>query len=325
MYGYEIFHEKLMNTLIDNVRNNSNAAAYIFEGAKGLLKHNAALLFAKALVCNNTSSAPCCECSSCIEAQALSHPDIVMVEKEKDKSTLGVGPIRAMITEALIKPFYNKHKVFIINEGDLLTPAAQNAFLKIIEEPPSYAVFIIVCTDSQMLLQTVRSRAVTITFPPVSDEIVKNYIEKNYPEEPRLDFLVKYCAGIPKAADDIISREDFEQLRDETLSLVPKLLSKNKLYAFDVADYFDKNKAIASELYDMILLYLRDALITAMGQPQKIINADKRDKIDILASKYPTALLTSAIDEIILAKKMTDKYIKASATALHAALKTAIS
>ncbi|MEE0409809.1 MAG: hypothetical protein UD759_03415, partial [Clostridia bacterium] len=122
MYGYNVFHKKLMMTLIESVRRNENANTYIFEGAEGLKKHEAALLFAKSLVCTSTDTAPCCDCPACHEAQGLSHPDIVFVEREKDKATLGVEPIRDMITECLIKPFYNRHKVFIINEGDLLTP-----------------------------------------------------------------------------------------------------------------------------------------------------------------------------------------------------------
>ncbi|MCH5211989.1 MAG: hypothetical protein J1G06_03160 [Oscillospiraceae bacterium] len=322
MYGYDIFHDDIMNTLIGNQRNGTNANTYIFEGVKGLRTYEAALLFAKSLVCNNPASAPCCSCSSCTEAQAGVHPDIIHVNREKDRASLGVNPIRAMITECMIKPFFDHHKVFIIKEGDLLTTEAQNAFLKIIEEPPEYAVFIIICTNSEILLETVRSRSITVSFPPVSDAAVRRYIENKYPDEPRIDFLVKYCSGIPEAADDVILREDFEVLRDEVLSLVPKILSQKKIYAFDVADYFEKNKTIAGELYDMLLMYLRDALITCMGTPDKIVNTDKSDKINILASTYTSELISCAIDEIIAARQMLDRYVKVSATALHAALKT---
>lgn len=322
MYGYEIFHENIMNTLIENARRGLNANTYIFEGAKGLGKHEAARLFANALVCDDAELAPCGVCKSCVETRAGTHPDIVVVKKENDRATLGVKPIRAMITECLIKPFYLRHKVFIIDEGDLLTAEAQNAFLKIIEEPPEYAVFIIVCSDAELLLQTVRSRAVRIAFPPVSDKVVRGYIERHYPEEPRIDFLVKYCAGIPKAADNIIENEDFERLREDALSLVPKLLSKNKLHAFDAAEYFDKNKENASELCDMLLLYLRDALVTASGMPSKTVNTDKSDKINILAERYPPRLLCRAIDELITAKKMINRYVKVSAAVLRAGLLT---
>ena len=321
MYGYDIFHEKLMTTLINSVRENSNANTYIFEGPKGLKKHDAAQLFAKALVCSDVNNAPCCRCSACHEAQSGSHPDIVFVNCPKDKATIGVEPIRDMITECLIKPFYNRHKVFIINDGDALTPQAQNAFLKIIEEPPRYAVFIIVCSNSSVLLETVRSRAVTITFNPVSDETVRSYIEKKYPNEPRIDFLVKYSMGIPGYVDTLINREDFDTLRDEALTLIPRLLSKNKTHAFEVSAYIDSHKDNASEIYDMMLMYLRDAIIYASGESENIINTDKLEKIHLLASNYPMRILVLASDEIMLAKKMLERYVKASATALHAALK----
>ncbi len=324
MYGYEIFHDELLNTLIGNVRNGTNANTYIFEGSSGLHKYTAAKLFAHSLVCENVHSSPCGECHGCIEASADSHPDIITVEKDKDKTVVSVDVIRDMINECMIRPFQSKHKVFIIKDGDLLNPQAQNAFLKIIEEPPEYAIFIIICTNSEQLLQTVRSRSVTVTFPPVNDNIVRKYIENKYPDETRIDFLVKYCSGIPTAADDIINREDFEQLREDALSLVPKILSSNKTHAFAVSDYFDANKDIAVEIYDMILTYLRDALVVSMGKPDAIINADKSDKINKLVTAYTPALITCGIDNVITAKKMLDRHVKTSATALYTALKTKI-
>ncbi|MBR0366407.1 MAG: hypothetical protein IJH94_06375 [Clostridia bacterium] len=174
MLGYDIFHENILKRLIENVKHDNNAASYIFEGPRGLHKFDAALLFAKALVCENTSVAPCCSCLACREAQSQNHPDIILVKPEKDKKTIGVGPIRALISECGAKPFSEKHKVFIIKDGDILTPEAQNALLKVLEEPPEYAVFIIVCPDAEMLLETVRSRSVTITVPPVGADVAKH-------------------------------------------------------------------------------------------------------------------------------------------------------
>lgn len=324
MYGFSIFHKDLLNTLINNVRNGRNANTYIFEGQPGLCKHEAAELFAKSLVCDNRENAPCGECLSCLETDEGHHPDIIHILKEKDRATLGINPIRNMITECLVTPFYNASKVFIIDDGDLLTPEAQNAFLKVIEEPPEYAVFIIVCTDAQILLQTVRSRAVTITFTPVDNEVVRNYIETNYPDETRIDFLVRYCAGIPKAADKVIESEGFEKMREEVLSLVPKLLSSNKVYAYDISAYVDENKEKATQILDLMLMYLRDSLVTAMGGYEKTVNNDKSDKINMIAAKYSPELIAKGIDELIEAKKMVSRYIKPSAAVLHAALKTMV-
>lgn len=321
MYGYKVFHTEIMKNLINAVRKGMSANAYIFYGQRGLGRHEAAKLFASALVCDRQSAAPCGECRSCIESKAGTNPDIIYVQREKDKASFGIGPIRAMIADCQKTPFYAKRKVYIIDEGDLLTAEAQNAFLKSLEEPPEYAVFIIICEQAENLLETVRSRSVKIAFPPVSDSVVRGYIEEKYPDESRLDFIVKYCAGIPGAADEIIAREDFEQLREETLSLVPKLLTKNKVHAYKIAEYVDKHKDNAQEICDMLLLYLRDALITCMGSGRRIINTDKSDKINILASTYSSQLIAKAADEILFAKKMLQKYIKPSAAVLHAALK----
>ena len=321
MYGYNIFHEDIINNLIENIRDGKCANAYIFEGEKGLAKHEAARLFAHALVCDDEKHAPCCECRSCIESKAGTNPDIITVGKEKDKTTIGVEGIRNMLTDAMNKPFYARRKVYILEDGGIITPQAQNAFLKMFEEPPEYLVFIIVCEHEEQLLETIRSRAVRVKFQRVSDDIVRNYIENKYPDETRVDFLVKYCSGLPYAADEIIAREDFETMREEVLSLVPKLLSKNKIHAFEAAEYFEKNKDTADEAYDMILMYLRDALVTSMGSPENVVNSDKRDKINILASSYTPQKLMKAADEIVFAKKMIERHIKAAATALHAGLK----
>ena len=136
----------------------------------------------------------------------------------------------------------------------------------------------------------------------------------------QVEFLVKYCAGIPKSADLIISDNDFDTMREEVLNLIPRLLSKNKAYAYDVAEYIENNKDRANEIYDMMLLYLRDAVIYAMGKNDNVINTDKLDKISLLGSKYEPQLLAKAIDEIMVAKKMLERNVKTSATALHAGL-----
>lgn len=320
MYGYKIFHDKLMSNLTQTVRNGNNANTYIFEGEAGLNVKECANLFAQTLVCTDPDNAPCGNCPACIEAKSGVHPDIVYVKPEKDKSTIGVAPIRAMISECLIKPFYNRHKVFIVEDGDILTPQAQNAFLKIIEEPPDYAVFIIICTNRDILLQTVQSRAVTLTFGPVDDDTVRRYIESTHPDEAQIEFLVKFCAGIPTYADEIIGNTEFETLREEVLNIIPKMLSKNKAHAYDVADFFDLHKDNAAQICDIILMYLRDAVVYAMGAVQSVVNSDKSDKIQLLAQKYPTSTLTLAADEVVTAKKMLDRYVKASAVALRTAL-----
>lgn len=320
MFGYTVFHQDIMRSLIDSVRSGKNASSYIFEGQRDLAVNEAAELFAKSLMCLEQGAAPCGECSPCKAFETGADLDLTYVRRPKDKATIGVDTAREVVKAAMVKPLYSTRRVFIFDEGDKLTPEAQNALLKILEEPPEYAVFIIVCTNGDNILQTVRSRSITIEFPPVSDDIVRDYIEKKYPDDPRVDFLVSFCAGIPMAADNILAREDFEALREDTLNILPRFLSKNKVYAYDAAEFFEKNKDNAAELCDMLLLYLRDALVISVCGGG-IVNIDKAEKISLIASSYTPSVITAAADEMIMLKKMLQKHIKPAAAALHAALK----
>ena len=325
MYGYSTFHENIMRTLIDSVHKGTNSHAYIFEGAQGLHRHISAELFAAALTCLNTEVAPCGSCRSCDESSAGTNPDIYHVEREKEngklKKTLGIEPIRKAVKDAQIKPFNAPHKVYIIDEGDLMTPEAQNAFLKTLEEPPSYAVFIIIVNNSASLLQTVLSRAELIHFPPVSDKITEEYLLKKYPEERnRIEFLAKYCGGIPGEAEKIIENESFEELRKKTLDVLPKLLSANPADAFKVQDFFSQNSDSADLLLDFFISYLRDITVIQCGETGNIINTDKAEMLRRIAALTDERLPVKAVGEILTAKDMLSRSVKQSAAILRCAL-----
>ncbi|MCI5605261.1 MAG: DNA polymerase III subunit [Clostridia bacterium] len=322
MYGYTTFHDELIKKLIKSVHNGTSSHAYIFEGEKGLFKHEAAQLFAATLTCQNTSVSPCGTCPACIQAKSKTNPDIIYIEKSNDKKTIGVEPIRTLNDDVAIRPFYSQKKVYIINEGDILTPEAQNAFLKTLEEPPEYAVFIIIVENSSALLQTVLSRASLIHFTPVSDKLIEQYINEKYPEHTsQIEFLTRYCEGIPGVADDVIADESFEALRTESINKLPVLLSKNKLSAYAIQKFIDENKDNAEKIFDFWISYLRDVTVIQCSAPDRIINIDKNDKLRILAEKYEPTQIVNAVKEILNSKKMLKRYVNLKALSLMTALK----
>lgn len=322
MYGYTTFHDDLLKSLINSARNGAASHAYVFEGVKGLAKHESARLFAAALTCENSSAAPCGSCEACVLSKAGTNPDIIYVEKPSDRKTIGVEPIRALNDDVAIRPFYSRKKVYIINEGDILTPEAQNAFLKTLEEPPEYAVFIIIVENSGALLQTVLSRSALIHFPPVSDAVTEKYIRENYPEQAeRIPFLVKYCEGVPKAADGIIADEDFETLRAAALGKLDALLSRNKLSSYTIQKFLEENKDGAEKILDLWISYLRDILVIQCGASERVINIDKTEKLRQTAQKCEPRLTVKAIDELLKTKEMLRRFVNLKAAALHLALK----
>lgn len=321
MYGYDIFHDDLMQSLINTVREGKNSHAYIFEGAKGLDILTAARLFAMALTCKNTEIAPCTSCPSCIEAKADTNPDIVYVRPDKDKKSIGTDNMRKVEEDAAIKPFAATRKVYIIEDGALLTEPAQNVFLKTLEEPPEYAMFIIVIENADALLQTIRSRAVRVHFPNVNDETVRKYISGKYPEvQERLDFLVKYCAGVPLTADSVIEDEEFETLRNAALEKLPALLSDKEIRAFEIQKFADENKDSFVKIVDFWLSFLRDILLLQTGARESLINIDKGEQLRKAAAKINPEKIVTVMDRLVTAQKMTARYVNTKAVSLWLAL-----
>ena len=316
MYGYDIFHDDLMQNLIDTVREGKNSHAYIFEGAKGLGIFNAARL-----TCKNTQIAPCTSCASCVEAKADTNPDIVYIRPDKDKKSIGTDNMRALEEDAAIKPFAAARKVYIIEDGALLTEPAQNVFLKTLEEPPEYAAFIIVIENADVLLQTIRSRAVRVHFPNVSDDAVRKYIAEKYPEvQERLDFLVKYCAGVPLTADAVLADEEFETLRNAALEKLPSLLSDSAARAFEVQKFTDDNKDSMAKILDFWLSFLRDILLLQTGARESLINVDKQETLRKASAKINPEKIASMMDRMVTAQKMTARYVNTKAVSLWLAL-----
>lgn len=319
MYGYDIYHEKQLNTVIRSVQEGKPSHAYIFCGEKGLKRHECAELVSTALVCENHEQAPCGTCPECVKARAKTHPDISYIQPPKDKKSIGVDDIRALTDDCFIKPFSKGSKVYII-EGDAMTEQAQNALLKTLEEPPEYAVFIIISSDQGLLLDTVQSRCTTIFLPTLSSEAIKKIIRAEYPTENRIDFLADYSEGNPGKLKKIICDEGFEALRKSSLEHLSMLLSDRLYSAYRICDFFEKNKEQAEEILNLWLIYLRDIILVSEGFTDKVINSDLTDKLKILSHRTNEKKLAFAAERVTVMCKMLARFVNIRAAALNLAL-----
>lgn len=152
--------------------------AVVLQGEPGCGKRTLAKLIAKALVCRNREQAPCGVCPSCIRAAAGSHPDIRIEEGSGATRSLSVDAIRAVTTDAYRMPEEADVSVFILLMGTRTSDAAQNKLLKVIEEPPEGAIFLLVCDSAEQLLPTIRSRAQSFTLKPPPLEQAAAYVRE---------------------------------------------------------------------------------------------------------------------------------------------------
>lgn len=136
--------------------------AYIISGPKGSGKEDAAKYLAAAMVCSGAGKRPCGVCADCRKAASGIHPDVITVTREEGKKELTVDIMRQVRADASVMPNEAERKVYIISEADLMNDSAQNAMLKVLEEPPAYAAFLLLAENASMLLQTVRSRCTAV-------------------------------------------------------------------------------------------------------------------------------------------------------------------
>lgn len=320
MYGYEVLHEEIADNLIENVRRGLAQHAYIFEGERGVGTDECARLFAAALTCEKEESAPCGACNACLMAKAKTHPDIYIVSPVEGKKNITVDKIREIVNDAYTKPYESGKKVYIISYGDDMNEQAQNAFLKVLEEPPQYAAFIILCENYESLLQTVRSRCTRIQFPPVSDKKIREYIKTHFPEETeKTKFLVQYAGGIAGNVEKILGTENFTDLRYDSLLKLECLLSGRKTDAYSVAEFLEENKEDADLILTFWQGFLHDIMLLQNGAKDLIQSADFIDKLINFSGKYDEKEIIKAQEEMLLAQKMRKRYVNLRALALRLA------
>lgn len=156
-------------------------SVYLFAGKHGCGKTSTARLFSTALNCDRLEwfqkdpreTLPCQTCQSCVAMQLMQHPDFIEIDAA---SHTGVDNVRLLIESATLLPLMGKKKIYLIDEAHMLSKAASNAFLKILEEPPKDVVFILATTVPEKILETVRSRCFQLFFNPIQEEMLIDYI-----------------------------------------------------------------------------------------------------------------------------------------------------
>ncbi len=140
--------------------------AYLVTGGSGEGRAALAKRLAAAYLCEGAGPVPCGACRHCRKVEAGVHPDVTVLAPLTDKKEIGVDQARALRSDAYIRPNEGKRKVYIIDPADAMNPAAQNALLKVLEDGPAYAAFLLLAAEPGRLLDTVRSRCEPLPLPP---------------------------------------------------------------------------------------------------------------------------------------------------------------
>lgn len=246
-----IGQEQIKEHLQSAIATGKISHAYIINGEKFSGKEFIAQIFAMTLQCEREGKEPCHECHSCKQALSFNQPDIIRVTHEKP-NTISVDDVRTQINNDIaIKPYSSPYKVYIVSEAEKMTPQAQNALLKTLEEPPAYAVILLLTTNVNSLLQTILSRCVVLNMKPVGDDLMREYLMK---ELQAPDYKAEVCTAFARGnvgkAKMLASSEEFENVKLEALSLLKGIkdiditemiaaIKRVTEYKMDVNDYLD--------------------------------------------------------------------------------------
>lgn len=214
-----------INNLKKFIKTGKVPPAMIFYGPAGVGKAKVAVEFAKALNCQNLGEdfEPCEICQSCKQIEMHTHPDIIFAdynyqaallkEEVDEQQNIKIETVRSLTTASQQKAVAAKWKVFIIDKAERLVPAAANALLKFIEEPPQNTVWILISSKRETMLSTIKSRCQSISFAPLSEQVITEILQDNYVEKDLAQKSSQFAAGSTENAFLIASLlEDFAPL-----------------------------------------------------------------------------------------------------------------
>ena len=217
------------------------------------------------------------ECHACKQVLSGSHPDLIYVSHEKP-GTIGVDDIRKQINDTImIRPYSSYYKIYIVDEAEKMTQQAQNALLKTIEEPPAYAIIMLLTTNADTFLPTILSRCVTLNIKVVPDEKIKKFLMEKYQiPDYQADVCVAFAQGNVGKAIQLASSDDFNEMKASALQLI-KRLDDIDLYEMtaavkQIADY----KLEINDYFDLMMIWYRDVLyFKATGDVNGLIFKDE--------------------------------------------------
>lgn len=237
-----IGQEHIVKILKNQIKKGQVSQAYLFTGTRGTGKTSTARILAKAINCTG-EDIPCGKCTNCKSIRDGAFMDVIELDAASNN---GVDDLRAIIDSVQYPPAMGRYKVYIIDEVHMLTPAAENAFLKTLEEPPEYAIFILATTDPEKVKSTIKSRCMTLNFRRVSEKDLVKGMKR---------ICEKYDVSPKEEALNTIARKADGSVRDALSILEQCIETGEKNFTEEEVYYY--TESLGSEFY----LELTEAVI----------------------------------------------------------------
>jgi len=282
-----IGHRQIIEYFKNAILMNKISHAYILNGPEKAGKHLLASTLAMTLQCEKRQADPCLDCRSCKQAVSKNHPDIIYLQHEKP-NTISVDDIRKQINnDVQIKPYASPFKIYIIDEAQKMNIQAQNALLKTMEDAPKYAVLLLLTTNADSFLPTIRSRCVTLNLKAVPDDAIRAHLMKEYHlPDYKADVCTAFAQGNVGKAMQLAENEDFNEIKDSALQLLKRVQEIDLFEMIEAVKQISNYKLQISDYFDIMAIWYRDVLIfKATADVNHLIFKDEVYDIKSQASK----------------------------------------
>ena len=284
------------------------AHAYLITGAAHSGKMTLALELAQALNCPQDEP-PCGECNSCRKIDQGKHADVQVVclaaDKESDNNhkEIGIEQVRQMQHAANLPPFEGRHKVFIIDDAELLSIEAANCLLKTLEEPQSKVVFVLLAGEGNAIPETVASRCQQIRLMPMAAADIEAALIERWGVEPgKAMLLSRLCRGRIGWALTAVENQELLEAHCQARQGIADLLfaggEERFTYAAQMALRFGQQRSAVQDELSLWLELWRDMMLVKAGLGEAIINIDIQQELSRLAECFSLAEIRKFIDVV---------------------------
>lgn len=235
-----------------SIERNAVSHSYMFIGVQGIGKNLLAKEFAKKILCLEKSfDRNECQCKSCVEFDTNNNPDFLILEP--DGNSIKIEQIRDLQKRIQEKPIISEKKVYIINDADQMTIEAQNCLLKTLEEPPEYAIIILIGSNENAFLITIKSRSMILHFEPISDDEMKKYLSQKLGiSQINDEMLAMFQGSIGKAIYLKDKEDEYKKITD----FINDLGKKDIIELYKLAEPLFKAKDDIFEILEYINVLL---------------------------------------------------------------------
>ena len=280
--------EDIIAHLQQSIRADKVSHAYLFGGERGLGKGRLAAAFAQTLQCQEKGVRPCGVCPSCKKMSSGNHPDIRFVSHEKPAS-ISVEEIREqVVNDIVIRPYESRFKIYIIDDADKMTPQAQNALLKSVEEPPAYGILMLLADNPEVLLPTILSRCVRLNLKPVSDDKIRDYLMRHLQiPDYQADIQAAFAQGNAGRAARIARSPEFMELVAGAVRLMKRSRQMEASEMIEALRRMASDKQSIYDELDVFEMWFRDVLM--FKATREVDSLVFRDEIRAITERAETS------------------------------------